>query len=246
MISLENVTKIFKKNRVVADVTVEFPKSELSVVTGLSGSGKTALLRLLSGELKPDYGRIVKRHRDLRAYYDEKAGSFSGLGKADIHAMWRLLYPGFDEEKFRTLAGNDKAAAGIFSLSLVAASNAEIMIFDEPLLGFDTEQKSVFLNLFRELAESGKTVIIAVSEIAEFETVADRAVVLNEGSLVVAEEVGKLLSTHRLVPGATTISPDYTVVGPVFNESLIHTDENVGREATLKEIITGYINGSSS
>ena len=246
MISLKNVTKIFRKKRVVADVTLEFPESSLSVVVGLGGSGKTTLLRLLSGELKPDIGRIIKKNTDLRAYFDESVSSFSKLKKAEIHAIWRLLYPGFDEEKFRALAGNDRADADIFSLSLAAASNAEIMILDEPLRRLDSEQRQKFLNLFKELAESGKTVIVAVSEIGEFESVADRVVVLNEGSVVVAAEVSGLLATHRLFPGATTISPDYKVIGPVFNERLLLTDENVGREAALKEIITGYINGSSS
>ena len=131
-------------------------------------------------------------------------------------------------------------------MSLAAASNAGTMIFYEPLLGLDMEQKPKFLDLFKELAESGKTVIVAVSEIDGFETVAGRAVVLNGGNLFVAEEVNVLLATHRLFPGATTISPDYKVIGPVFNERLLQTDENIGREATLKEIITGYINGSSS
>lgn len=246
VISLENATKIFGKERAVAGVTVEFPGSELSVVVGLSGSGKTTLLRLLSGELKPDIGRIIKKNTDLRAYFDESVSSFSKLKKAEIHAIWRLLYPGFDEEKFQALTGNNKAGDDIFGLSLAAASNAGIMIFDEPLRKLDSEQKPRFLNLFKELAESGKTVIVAVSEIGEFESVADRVVVLNGGSLVVAAEADELIATHRLFPGATTISPDYKVIGPVFNERLVVTDEEAGRKAALKEIITGYINGSSS
>lgn len=246
VISLEKVTKIFKKNRVVDCVTVDFPDSTVSVVTGLSGSGKRTLLRLLAGELKPDSGRIVNKNKGLIAYSEAGVSSFSGLGKSEIHAVWRLLYPDFDEEKFQTLNENDKADAGIFDLSLAAASNAGTMIFYEPLLGLDMEQKPKFLDLFKELAGSGKTVIVAVSEIDGFETVAGRAVVLNGGNLIVAEEVSVLLATHRLFPGATTISPDYKVIGPVFNERLLQTDENIGREATLKEIITGYINGSSS
>ena len=245
MISFENVTKIFEKNRIVADISITFPESAVSAVVGLSGSGKTTLLRLISGELKPDYGKIVRKNNALCAYFDGKTSSFSGLKQNEIHTIWRLLYPKFDENKFRNLNENTNTNSDIFNLSLTAASNAEIMLFDEPLQQLDSEQKSEFLNLFKESAESGKTVVVAVSEIGDLENIADHVVVLNEGSIVLAAEVNEILATHRLFPGATTISPDYKVIGPVFNERLILTDENVGRKATLKEIVTGYIHGSS-
>lgn len=248
VISLEKVTKIFKKNRVIDDVTVDFPDSSVSVVVGLSGSGKRTLLRLLAGELKTDSGKIINKNKGLTAYYENGINSFSGLGKSEIHAVWRLLYPKFDEEKFQTFADGKEASASaeIFDLSLVLASGADIMIFNEPLTGLDSEQKLKLLNLLKEFAANGKTVIVAANEITDFEDIADRIVVLNEGSLVVAAGKDELLATHRLFPGATTISPDYKVIGPVFNERLILTDENIGREAALKEIVAGYINGSSS
>ena len=248
VISIEKVTKIFKKNKVVDDVSIDFPDSTVSVVVGLSGSGKRTMLRLLVGELKPDSGRIVNKNKSSIAYYEEGISSFSKLKKSEIHAIWRLLYLGFDEEKFRNLTKENEipANAEIFDLSLVVSSGAEIMVFDEPLLKLDPEQKVKFLDLFKELAESGKTVIIAANEIDEFEKIADRIVVLNEGSVVVAAKTDELLATHRLFPGATTISPDYKVIGPVFNERLVLTEDSIGREAALKEIVSGYINGSSS
>lgn len=247
VISLEKVTKSFKKKRVIDNVTVDFPDSTVSVVVGLSGSGKRTLLRLLIGELKPDSGKIINKNKGSIAYYEEGINSFSGLKKSEIHTVWRLLYPKFDEEKFRNLAKENQTPANteIFYLSLVLASGAEIMIFDEPLLKLDPEQKTGFLSLLKESAESGRTIIIAASEIDEFEESADRIIVLNEGSLVVAATTGDLLATHRLFPGATTISPDYKVIGPVFNERLVETEDNIGREANLKEIVSGYINGSS-
>lgn len=247
MISLEKVTKIFKKRSALDDVTLNFPSAEISVVLGLSGSGKTVLLRCLSGELKPDSGRIVRKNISLCAYAGENPDYFSKLGTSEILAMWRLLYPDFEEEKFRNFIGEKNISKNkqLFNMALVSASNADVVIFDEPSECLDSEEKPNFLDLLKELALKGKTVIVGATEIGEFESIADRVVVLSSGKVVVAAKAGELLSSHRLFPGATTISPDYKVIGPVFNERLIQTDDEIGREATLKEIVTGYINGSS-
>lgn len=245
---MEKVTKIFKKRKALDDITVNFPGAEISVVLGLSGSGKTVLLRCLSGELKPDSGRIIRKNSGLCAYACENPDYFSKFVASDILAMWRLLYPDFEEEKFRSFIGEKNISKNrqLFNLALVSASNADVVIFDEPSECLDSEEKPEFLDLLKELARKGKTVIIGATEIGEFESITDRVVVLSSGRVVVAAKAAELLSSHRLFPGATTISPDYKVIGPVFNERLIQTDEDIGRKAALKEIVTGYVNGSSS
>ena len=258
VISLENVTKIFGKNRVVDDVSVRFPSGNISVVVGDHGSGKRTVLRMLAGELKPDSGKVVAKTGESKAFAYENNGFFPKLKTADLCTVWMLLYKNFDIKCFRsflseggitensrfpTLSNGQKSW---FLISLVFASNADIMIFDEPLKNLESEQKSRFIELLDEAAKKGKTVIVSSNEIVDFENVAGFVAALSSGTLVLAGETESLLASHRLMPGASTISPDFKVVGPVLNERLVETTDEVGRNATLKEIVQGYVNGSSS
>ena len=168
------------------------------------------------------------------------------------------MYPGFDAEKFKSLLSKNGIEwnARISSMSqdvknrlsdsLVFASGAGILIFDEPLQHVAAEMKPEFMDLLRESAENGRTVIVATQDITEFEPVVQYLSVINNGSIVVSDEASRLLSSHRLFPGATTISPDFRVIGPVVDERLVETEDEIGRKATLKEIVLGYVNGSSS
>ena len=258
VISLKNANKIFNRKKVLDDVSVRFPNGKISVVVGAHGSGKTTLLRLLIGELKPDSGRVFARKGATKAFASENGDFFAGLKIADHCTIWSLLYRGFDAKKFRTLLSEAGIAeTNKFSnlsdgmktwigISFVVASDADIMIFDEPMLHLESEIKIKFINIAEKLAEKGKTVVIGSQEIGELEKSAAFVAALNNGVLVLAGETEKLLVSHRLMPGASTMSPDFKVIGPVLNERLVETTDEVGRNAALKEIISGYINGSSS
>lgn len=258
VISLENVNKTFGKKRVADDVSVVFPSGKVSVVVGAPGAGKTTLLRLMAGDLKPDSGRVLVKRRVLRAVASENSAFFPGLKIADYCTLWTLLYPRFDVKRCRSLLAEAKitesnrihsfseSMRAWFDISLVIASNAGIMIFDEPLSRLDPEMKILMLDLMDEAAKKGRTVIVSSEEISEFEQHAGFVAAMNNGSLVMSGDTERLLASHRLLPGASTISPDFKVIGPVFDERLAETTDDIGRKATLKEIVSGYINGSSS
>ena len=258
VISLENTTKIFGKTRVIDDVSVTFPSGSISVVVGSHGAGKRTLLRLLAGELKPDSGKVITKPGCSKGFSFDKADFFPKLKTADLCTVWMLLYRNFDVKIFRSVLSEGGIAENIrlshlsdaqkswFSASLLIASNADIMIFDEPLKYLDSEMKVRFLEILDETAKKDKTVIVSSNEIVDLENSAGFVAALSSGNLVLSGETETLLASHRLMPGASTISPDFKVIGPVLNERLVETTDEVGRNATLKEIVLGYINGSSS
>ena len=258
VISLENAVKIFGKTRVVDDVTVKFRSGNISVVVGDHGAGKRTLLRLLAGELKPDSGKVIAKPGTSKGFSFENGDFSPKLKTADLCTVWMLLYKNFDIKIFRSMlaeggiAENSRfshlsnAQKSWFSASLLIASNADIMIFDEPLKYFDSEMKIRFLEILDNAAKQDKTVIVSSNEIVDFEKSAGFVAALSNGNLVLSGETETLLASHRLMPGASTISPDFKVIGPVLNERLVETTDEVGRNATLKEIVLGYVNGSSS
>ncbi|UDM32197.1 amino acid ABC transporter ATP-binding protein [Lentilactobacillus laojiaonis] len=58
MIEFEHVSKFYKERKALDDVSVEFPKSQTSVIVGPSGSGKSTLLRSIDLLVRPDQGKL--------------------------------------------------------------------------------------------------------------------------------------------------------------------------------------------
>ena len=70
----ENVTRVFKSGQdtiyALKNVTVEIPKSKLTIFRGRSGSGKTTLLNILSGLDKPTEGKVFFEEREITSVSD--------------------------------------------------------------------------------------------------------------------------------------------------------------------------------
>src|SRR5262249_28778794 len=71
-IALENVTKRYGGQTIVDRVSLEVPSGELFVLLGAGGSGKSTILRLISGLLHPDEGAIRLDGRDVTAVVPQK------------------------------------------------------------------------------------------------------------------------------------------------------------------------------
>ncbi|MCL2683325.1 MAG: ATP-binding cassette domain-containing protein [Bacteroidales bacterium] len=65
MISVKNLYKSFGEKVVLHDISVDFKAGENNLVIGLSGSGKTVLMKCLVGLVKPEHGQILFNDRDL-------------------------------------------------------------------------------------------------------------------------------------------------------------------------------------
>ncbi len=63
------------------------------------------------------------------------------------------------------------------------ATNADILIFDEPTRGIDVKAKQEIYDLIRELSENGKSIIMISSEMEEVIGLSDRVIVLHEGRI---------------------------------------------------------------
>jgi len=84
-------------------------------------------------------------------------------------------------EKIRNLSGGNQQKVII---SRCINTNPKILIFDEPTQGIDIASKVEIQNLIRELAASGKSIIVIASETKELIGVSDRIIILREGSIV--------------------------------------------------------------
>lgn len=201
MIDVVAVSKSYGGHRAVDDVTVTFPTGTVTALLGLNGAGKTTLLRLLAGLIRPDTGTIavpptvgfhlgpaamnprhtVRRHLSWLA-------ALSGVDDARIDEL-------IDETELPSRARIDRLSLGMRQrLAIAGALLADplALLFDEPLNGLDVPGIVWFRALVRELAERGRTVVVATHLLGEVALTADRIVVLDRGRLDKSGELAQL------------------------------------------------------
>ncbi|HWQ51151.1 MAG TPA: ATP-binding cassette domain-containing protein [Terriglobales bacterium] len=171
---VEHLFKSYGENRVIRDLTADFPDGKITCVMGPSGSGKTTLLHMLMGLVKPDSGAITGVPQRLGAVFQEDRLCETASGAANV----RLVCPPGDIYAHLAavgLAGED-ATKPVAELSggmrrrvaVVRAlmSKGEALFIDEPFKGLDDETRAlVAAYLLGNLA--GRTAVVVTHDVRD-------------------------------------------------------------------------------
>ncbi|WP_040212880.1 ABC transporter ATP-binding protein [Clostridium polynesiense] len=219
MIEVENLSKTYissrDKSEALKDIRFQSTEGEILGVLGPNGAGKSTLIKVLSTVLTRDKGRIVMDgcSIDDSSKYREKFtvtmqssslelwltvednlkiyGKFFGLNK-------KLLTQRIDEviEIFELSEYKRKRAAelsGGYKKRLQLAKNflvdTPVMMLDEPTVGLDPNAKNNVIQLLRKKSLEGKTIIFTTQVIAEAEELCSKVMILNKGSMAVADNL---------------------------------------------------------
>lgn len=179
-IHLESITKEFHNLKVLSDITRNLSAGEKVCLMGPSGYGKTTLLHIIAGILKPDDGQVVYWKRDI------------GAGKIKLHPGMvfqedrlcesqdaiqnvKLVSPNWDKalDCLKELLPSDALTIPVKSLSggmrrrvciaRALASNTDYLIFDEPFSGLDEETRKRTIEVILKYRE-GRLFIVATHE----------------------------------------------------------------------------------
>ncbi|WP_353510184.1 ABC transporter ATP-binding protein [Intrasporangium sp.] len=213
--------------RALVDVDLTVRAGELLAVLGPNGAGKTTALSMLTGLSRPTSGmaRLFGRDpRDLAARQRigvmlQSSGVPDTLRVRELLTAFRGYYPaplpvasvvtaaglqGLENRLFGTLSGGQQRRV-LFAIAL--CGDPGLVFVDEPTTGLDAEARRTLWATLRELAGSGRGVVLTTHYLEEADALADRIVVLNQGR-VIAE--GSPSQVKSLVPGRR-ISAESTV-----------------------------------
>jgi len=219
-ISVEDVSKKMKATQALAHLTVDFTAGLMHGLIGPEGAGKTTLMRLLAGLLRPDSGRIAylaqgesvpfARARPEVAYMPQQQSLYADLSIVEHLDFFRTLYALPDEtylprrrellgitrlEPFRDRPAGQLSGGMYKKLGLMCAllSSPRILLLDEPTNGVDPISRREFWDLLYRLHEQGILIIVATAYMDEAER-CGRSHLLHEGRLLASGEPRELLA----------------------------------------------------
>ncbi|MDH2999238.1 molybdenum ABC transporter ATP-binding protein [Chelonobacter oris] len=206
---------------------VQIPSQGVTALFGLSGSGKSSLINLVSGLIKPDQGYIrlnnrtladshrqihlppEKRHlgyvfQDARLFphYTVKgnlAYGMKNIGKEAYRDMVELLGIGHLLNRYpATLSGGEKQRVAIGRALLI---NPELLLMDEPLAALDLPRKNELLDYLDRLAKEINIPILYVSHsLEELLRLATRVILMRQGSVLAFDELENIWQSDHFLP----------------------------------------------
>ena len=208
VIEISNVTKKYSEATVVHSVSFSVKKGEIYGLLGRNGAGKTTIMKMLLGLVKPTEGHAHILGNDTNTGEGkavlrkvgciiENPGFYANLtGTENLHIFARLK--ALDDEAVQkalalvNLPYNDKKLFSKYSLGMkqrLAIANAvmhdpEVLILDEPINGLDPIGIAEVRKLLIDLKQSGVSILISSHILSEIESLADRIGIINDGKLI--------------------------------------------------------------
>lgn len=199
--------------KVLDRVSLAIKANEFVGVFGASGAGKSILMNALNGSLKPSDGKVYVNEIDVHRYFDSVKGSIGFVPQSEsIHSelsVSKALYYvaklrlsadvsasevrnivdevleqtgliGRKSVAIRQLSGGQRKRVAI-AAELITKPSA--IFLDEPTTGLDPGTEHGILNMFRQIAESGRTVVMTTHSTGNLQFF-DKVVFLSNGRLV--------------------------------------------------------------
>jgi ABC-2 type transport system ATP-binding protein len=216
---ISGLVKDYGRVHAVRGIDLEVRRAEVFGFLGPNGAGKTTTIRCILDLLRPTAGRIevlgldprrdgVAVRRRIAYVPGELRLPERQTGRQLVAAISRLR-GGIDPARVRELAerlsldlgrrlrdlssGNRRKVA----LLLAFASDAEVLVLDEPTNGLDPLMQHEFLRLVREAREAGTTIFLSSHVLSEVQRAADRVAVLRAGKIVALGTVDELRGRAR-------------------------------------------------
>jgi ABC-2 type transport system ATP-binding protein len=244
-IEVQNVSKAFGKTAALKNVSATFAAGKISGFLGRNGAGKTTLLNLITNRIFPDAGRVLidgepalenDRAQAKIFYMTENTLYPKEMKVREAFQLTRNFYPLFDLVQALSLAERFKLEPGktigrlstgylsILKLILTLASNAPVIIFDEPVLGLDANHRDLFYKeLIVHATKSAPTVILSTHLIEEAAGLLEEVIILKEGQILLDQAVEDVLQLGYTISGSQDAVERYAA-----GKKVIHT-EALGR-----------------
>lgn len=223
-LEVKNLSFTFGAQRAVEDVSFEVLRGEVVGLAGHEGAGKSTLVRMILGLLRPAGGTVKLLGRDPYAEGSlslERVGaclsppSFYGNWTGRRNLRWAADLSGARDEKrinwaaARTGIGSrldepvrqyGRALVGRLAVARALVGAPELLVLDEPVSGIEPEGAREILSLLRELGRKADVGVLFASErLADVVSVSSRVVVMDSGRVIHSGPTSQIQAAGREV-----------------------------------------------
>ncbi|MDC7295090.1 MULTISPECIES: ABC transporter ATP-binding protein [unclassified Butyrivibrio] len=214
MIELIDLEKSFDNIKAVNRVSLNVSDGEVFGLLGTNGAGKSTILRILAGVIKPDEGIVLV---DNRPVYDnpevkkdifyisddqyflpnstpeEMADYYEGIYENFDKQRFFKFCDGFGLEKGRRINTFSKGMKKQVSILLGLCAGTKYLFCDETFDGLDPVVRQGVKSLFAaDMADRGLTPVIASHNLRELEDICDHVGLLHQGGVILSEDIADM------------------------------------------------------
>ncbi|MBK7094628.1 MAG: gliding motility-associated ABC transporter ATP-binding subunit GldA [Saprospiraceae bacterium] len=215
-VKVTNLVKTYGTQKVLDNISFEANKSQILGFLGPNGAGKTTTMKIITGSLMPDSGKVFVSGMDISSNEIETKRLIGYL--AEHNPLYQDMYirefldfiasiykindknkkinqlielTGLGKEQNKQIKQLSKGYKQRVGLAQVLIHDPEVLILDEPTSGLDPNQLREIRNVILETGKN-KTVIFSTHIMQEVQALCDRVIILNNGRIVADESIDKL------------------------------------------------------
>ncbi len=220
-ITVENIYKSYGNQQVLDNVSFKIKKGEISGLLGPNGAGKSTLMKIMTGYIPANQGKILINNMDIASnaleikkhigYLPEHNPLYPDMYVREYLEFIRSVYKvsatriaevieetGLGIEAHKKIEQLSKGYRQRVGLAAALLHNPDVLILDEPTTGLDPNQLVEIRNLIKKVGKE-KTVILSTHIMQEVEQMADRVLIINQGKIVANEDLAKLKSGQQQI-----------------------------------------------
>jgi ABC-2 type transport system ATP-binding protein len=191
---------------------------------GPNGAGKTTLMNLMTGLLVADrgsirlFGKEMKKHSKSvnslfglvpqdYSFYDELSpvenlaffGAWTGMSGAAIRkrTVELLNILGLSDVRDKKVLHFSGGMKRRVNLAIGVIHKPRLLFLDEPTVGVDVQTRHAIIDYLKQLNEEGTTLVYTSHQLSEAEELCDRVALIDQGRIIVHDDLDNLLSVHR-------------------------------------------------
>jgi Cu-processing system ATP-binding protein len=221
---LRGVTRRFGKQVAVSGVDLTLRSGECVGLVGHNGAGKSTMIKLMLGLLRPSEGTVrvlgddptasaSARDRGRLGYLPENVALYPSMTGAETLAFYARLKRqpvsrnaallekvGIADVAHRRVGTYSKGMRQRLGLAQALLGDPRVLLLDEPTTGLDPALRQHFYEILRGLRDQGAMVLLSTHALAELEGQVDRVVVMNRGRKVADGDLNALRSLAGIRP----------------------------------------------
>lgn len=227
MLEVHDLNVFFGVIQAIKNISFEVEKGEVVALIGANGAGKTTTLHTITGLLSAKSGSIILDGKDitktpahkivsmgvahvpegrrifssLTVYDNLKMGAYTRKDKKEIADSLEMVFSAFPRLKERknqiggTLSGGEQQ---MLAMGRALMSKPRIILMDEPSMGLSPLYVTEIFDIIQRIKDEGTTVLLVEQNANKALSVADRAYVLETGSIIMDGKASDLLNDERV------------------------------------------------